>query len=1066
MRFIADFHIHSHYAIATSKQLVPEYLDAWAQLKGIKVVGTGDFVHPGWYSELEEKLEPAEAGLFRLKETCVLPDSEVCVPSSCREDVRFILTAELSSIYKKNGRVRKVHNLIFAPSFEAAGAVQKEIGKRGNIESDGRPILGIDSKDILDIVLSASEDAFLVPAHIWTPWFSVLGSKSGFNTIEECYEDLTEHIFALETGLSSDPQMNWMCSFLDRYTLISNSDAHSPGKLGREANLFDTELSYSAIRRAMEQGDGSTFLGTIEFFPQEGKYHYDGHRKCGVRMNPLETLEHDSKCPVCGRNVTVGVMNRVAELADQEPDTAPGRLPYHSITSLPCLLSEILEKGENTKTVGRAYHELLEKGGSEFSILLDLPAGEIERAGNSTIAEGIRRMRAQEALIEQGYDGEFGRIRFFRTGEKESLSGAGTLFESSGPEAGAAAAAPYSSVDFSVEEYKKKLSRKQEETRRKEEQQLDIVSSLNTEQRTAIEHFRGPCMIAAGPGTGKTFTLTARIAELIHSRNQAPEQILAVTFTNKAAREMKERLRNMLDETDEFSGLTVTTLHAFGLSLCRRYISRLDRTWPLTVVGEEEKRFLLARRLKVPDDRIGAVCSELSSAKQRLLSPEETEIGDICVQYESELQNENLIDIDDCIRLPVLLLETDSTVRSEVNDTYRWICVDEYQDVNRMQYRFIKNLAPAGDANLCVIGDPDQSIYGFRGADRSCMSNFPADYPDARLYRLKQSYRCSTRILEASGQVINSAGMLKGLQKGIKITVKETDTDRSEAEYIARTIEKLVGGMSFFSMDSEVSDGEQDSEITGLSDFAVLFRISRQADLLSEAMRNHNIPHRVITADCTIRKHPALDILRLAANPAHTLALERILEKFGIDEADRNGTALFASGLASLSAEDALREIMNRYPNEEEMADLLHAANICGDSIEDFLCHAALGRDVDRADFNAEEVTLMTMHAAKGLEFKCVFIAGCEDGLIPYSLFPGKESDPEEERRLLYVGMTRARRFLYLTGAARRSLFGRSLKQERSPFVEQIGKDLLKMERTGSGKKKRRQDEGEQLTFF
>jgi PHP family Zn ribbon phosphoesterase len=328
MKFIADLHIHSHYSIATSKQLVPEYLDYWARRKGITVVGTGDITHPGWLEELKEKVTEPEPGLFRLKDQYRLDGSaeptDRTAPSYLSTptvppgaQVRFLLTGEISSIYKRGEKVRKVHNIVLLPGFEAAETMQKKLDAVGNITSDGRPILGLDSRDVMEIVLSSSDDAALIPAHIWTPWFSALGSKSGFDTIEECYDDLSDQIFAVETGLSSDPPMNWVCRFLDRYTIISNSDAHSPEKLGREANLFDTELSYPAVLEAMQSGD-DRFLGTVEFFPQEGKYHYDGHRKCGVRWDPLETVRRGGICPVCGKKVTVGVTNRVAQLADRD----------------------------------------------------------------------------------------------------------------------------------------------------------------------------------------------------------------------------------------------------------------------------------------------------------------------------------------------------------------------------------------------------------------------------------------------------------------------------------------------------------------------------------------------------------------------------------------------------------------------------------------------------------------------------------------------------------------------------------------------------------------------------
>ena len=390
--------------------MIPEYLYKWAQLKGITVVGTGDFTHPGWTQELQQKCEPAEQGLFKLKKE-YSDSEELNIFNSCKRDVRFILTAEISCIYKKNDKVRKVHNLIFAPDFEAVNKIQTSLSKIGNITSDGRPILGLDAKDLLDIVLNVSDDCFLIPAHIWTPWFSTLGSKSGFDTIDQCFEDLTPHIFAIETGLSSDPAMNWMCSFLDKFTIISNSDAHSPEKLGREANIFDTDLSYNAIKNAMKQGNKDEFLGTIEFFPQEGKYHYDGHRKCGICWNPVESVKNNYICPVCGKKVTLGVMYRVAELADREDiNEHPNRYPFHSLIPLKEILSEILNVGTNSKKVQLSYQNLLNKYGSEFDILLNLPYDAFENKEDFLLAEGIKRMREARVIIEEGYDGEYGTV--------------------------------------------------------------------------------------------------------------------------------------------------------------------------------------------------------------------------------------------------------------------------------------------------------------------------------------------------------------------------------------------------------------------------------------------------------------------------------------------------------------------------------------------------------------------------------------------------------------------------------------------------------------------------------
>ncbi len=343
MRFIADLHIHSHFSRATSKKLSPEFIHYWAGVKGISVVGTGDFTHPGWLKELKDKLVPSEEGLFKLKKE---HQKELNIPKAidlCPE-IRFILSAEISNIYKKNNKVRKVHNVVLAPDFATAEKIQESLLKiGGNITSDGRPILGLDSRDLLEMVLEASERTYFIPAHIWTPWFSVLGSKSGFDSIDECFEDLTPYISAVETGLSTDAPMHWMCSFLDKYTLVSNSDAHSPEKLGRNANILDTNLSYTDIIRAMKSGDPQKFLGTIDLFPQEGKYHYDGHRKCGIRWDPVQTLKNKGICPKCGKKVTVGVMNRVVELSDRKDlDERPNRLPFYSIIPLKEILSEIM----------------------------------------------------------------------------------------------------------------------------------------------------------------------------------------------------------------------------------------------------------------------------------------------------------------------------------------------------------------------------------------------------------------------------------------------------------------------------------------------------------------------------------------------------------------------------------------------------------------------------------------------------------------------------------------------------------------------------------------------------
>ncbi len=421
MKFIADLHIHSHFSRATAKNLDLENLYLWAQLKGIDVVGTGDFVHQGWMKELEEKLEPAQEGLFKLKAKYAKP-MDAQVPASCRRAVRFLLTVEISNIYKRHNKVRKVHNLIFAPSIASAKKIQAKLGSIGNIKSDGRPILGLDSYDLLKITLDADPTNLFVPAHIWTPWFSALGSMGGFDSMEEAFGDLKNQIYAVETGLSSDPLMNWRLKQLDDYILISNSDAHSPAKLGREATVFDTDLSYGAIYKAFADKKDKGLVSTIEFFPEEGKYHYDGHRACNVRWHPQETFKHKGLCKECGKPVTVGVMARVEELADRPEGSKGSRWrPYQSAIPLPELISEAKEVGPASKAVQAAYSEMLNALGSEFYILLDAPLDQIKKSSGELIAEGINRMRRGEVKIAAGYDGEFGTIAIFKDGERQQI---------------------------------------------------------------------------------------------------------------------------------------------------------------------------------------------------------------------------------------------------------------------------------------------------------------------------------------------------------------------------------------------------------------------------------------------------------------------------------------------------------------------------------------------------------------------------------------------------------------------------------------------------------------------
>lgn len=405
---IADLHIHSRFSMATSKEGTPENLDSWARKKGISLIGTGDFTHPVWREELKERFVSEGNGLYRLRDAFVKEESRK-FPG---EGTRFVVSGEISSIYKKNGKTRKVHNVILLPSLEAADAMAQRLEKIGNIHSDGRPILGLDSHDLLEMMLDVCPEGILIPAHIWTPHFSVLGAKSGFDSVEECFEELAPYIHALETGLSSDPAMNWRISKLDRYQLVSNSDAHSPSKLGREANLLDIDCSYEGLYRAIQTGEG--LEGTVEFFPEEGKYHFDGHRKCGVSLSPVEAERLGGICPVCGKKLTMGVDHRVEQLADRaEGFVKKDGKKYESLVPLPEVISTCMGYSAASKKVQGCFEQMIQTLGTEFDILRNVPSEDIKSCAGERIAEGIENVRTGNVKRIPGYDGEYGKIELF-----------------------------------------------------------------------------------------------------------------------------------------------------------------------------------------------------------------------------------------------------------------------------------------------------------------------------------------------------------------------------------------------------------------------------------------------------------------------------------------------------------------------------------------------------------------------------------------------------------------------------------------------------------------------------
>ena len=1029
MAFYADLHIHSKYSRATSKDCDLENLTYWGRKKGITVIGTGDFTHPAWISEIKDKLVPAEPGLFKLREDL---DKEIAarLPTSCHGTTRFMLSVEISTIYKKGDKTRKIHHLIYAPTIEQAEQINQKLAKIGNIRSDGRPILGLDSRHLLEIVLEAGDDCYLVPAHIWTPWFAVLGSKSGFDSITDCYGDLAEHIFALETGLSSDPEMNWLISGLDRYRLVSNSDAHSPAKLGREACLFNGELDYFAMKRALETGVG--YGGTVELFPEEGKYHMDGHRKCGVCLTPEQSRMHNGLCPVCNKPLTLGVMYRVQELADRLAPKRPVNADdFVSLIPLPEVISETERVGPNSQTVRKEYEGLLSRLGSELDILSTIPIEELTNAApSSLLPEAISRMREGQVIREAGYDGEYGRIKLFTEQELRRQNFVGYLFDFDDEPVQPTAVDRTAPQKPAQPEPTGPANPPTASAVDAPEPEPAPAPTLDPEQQRALEIVTGPLLIIAGPGSGKTRVLTHRVAHLIDQHQVNPESCLTITFTRRAAEEMQQRLKLLLPQ--QWSQVPVMTFHALGYTLLQhnRVTAGLPRGF--RIASDAERQTLLSNALDLSERKTTKLLRELAEFKHGRETPTANDTllsASRLLEQQREIQG--WLDYDDLILLPLKLLESDPGLAAMYREQYAWIAVDEYQDIDELQYRLLRQLAP-DNGNICAIGDPDQAIYAFRGANVEFFLRFEQDFANANTIHLTRNYRSGESIVSAAQQMIAPTTLVEDravqalLADTGKVVIHQAPTDKAEAEYVIHTIEQLIGGTSFFSVDSGRTDGLQTYDFS-FADIAVLYRTEAQAALLETAFARSGIPYQRYGRHC-LSDHPKVqELLKLMQELAsQNTVIERLQEaqaELGwLEDDPQNNTV------------------------EPIIDKLQQLAEQCDNDWDQFLTDIHLGQDIELWDERADRCLLLTLHAAKGLEFPLVFIVGCEDGVMPLQWGPSIEANElAEERRLFYVGMTRAKDRLFLSHAQKRLWRGKVKQQSPSPFLQDIERTLLEL---------------------
>lgn len=1124
--FRADLHIHSRFSRATSKAITPALLTAWGAIKGLHVVGTGDFTHPEWRAELARSLTlDEETGLYSLSAAAhATRPINLTLPKGTIFP-RFMLQAEISSIYKRGGKVRKVHSLVYMPTFEAAEKFCARLQAVGNLASDGRPILGLDARDLLEMTLETHPLAFFVPAHIWTPWFSLFGARSGFDSLEECFGDLAGEIYALETGLSSDPDMNRLWSALDSCHMVSSSDAHSGENLAREATLFSGAMTYEGMVKALRTRPGdpeasrltTRFEGTLEFYPEEGKYHYDGHSGCGVCQSPQETQAAGNLCKVCGKPLTQGVFTRLLSLADRkEPVSPPNEPGFRSLVPLPEILAELSGTGAKTQKVACRYGKALERLGSELDILMELPTEEIART-DALLAEAVRRMRAGEVRRDSGYDGTYGRISLFSQHELAGIRARGTLQMPGGSlltpappapsslpeEAGAiplsetpvsapaetvvaspsATAVPEGTSLRAAEDAKKtwrlphaiyvgqanlmaapghanggsaknsalipsgdapfmamrpalpgpdELAGASLACPNAEPEDQPFLQGRNLEQKEAIAAGPGPVLVLAGPGTGKTRTLIQRVLRLLED-GVPPQRILAVTFTRRAAHELEERLREALGAAP----LPVAeTLHALAFAAWRR----LNDTPVL--LSEKNARQLF---MEVNAGNSAAFLKEAWNAIQ--LAREHTrKCPDAYAlpyqNYEHQKSAWNQVDYTD------LLEFWHVQIKSGVSPSpWTHILVDEVQDMSPLQLSILQGLLPPDGQGFFGIGDPDQSIYSFRGAHGDVLSFFQGVWPGLRVLALKKNYRSASGILTVSQKMLGIHKISGELEASVPLAADirlfEAPGQRSEEEWIGRRIEEMLGPTSHTLLDGKAacSPGE---EAFAPGDIAVIVRIKALIPALKASLERRGLPVSAPEQEAFWTDARVQMILQAAG------------EFLGI-ATGQEAQALPCPGLILTQGPKIVAAYLKETPpfdeffwQSQEFRALCSAFESHGDW-QGLLNWVNLQWEIDLVRSRSQKIQILTMHAAKGLEFRAVFLPALEEGLMPFmglqqlagKTAGGQNVDIDEERRLLYVAMTRARRRLYLSHARSRTLYGHELRFERSQFLGELPPELL-----------------------
>ncbi|MDD6088059.1 MAG: UvrD-helicase domain-containing protein [Desulfovibrionaceae bacterium] len=1014
--FRADLHMHSRFSMATSRKLNVQNIAAWSQIKGLSVTACGDATHPAWRDELRRDLIfDDNTGLYRVRDPRVLASEAESSGLVCPENAEppfFLIEAEISSIYKKNGRVRKIHNLVIMPDLESMDRLCSRLESVGNLASDGRPILGLDAEYLLEMVLECNERAVLIPAHIWTPWFSLFGSRSGFDSPEECFGSLTDHIFAMETGLSSDPDMNRLWSALDRFTLVSNSDAHSGENLGREANIFTGDISYDGIFDALRRQPQTSchFLGTAEFFPEEGKYHLDGHRACGISLSPEETRRMDLICPVCGKPVTVGVLHRVTALADRhEPLYPDGQKHFVSLIPLPELLGELLGCGAKSVKVRKRQRELLAKFGSELDILHSVPEGDL-RGYWHDFGEAVSRMRKGDVILRGGYDGEYGTVRVFHDFEQKERIGRLLIpVEEKGnmKKACSCAQQPEVAETKSVEQPVNHRG----------------IFTWSRTQREALEADSSPVLVFAGPGSGKTRTLVGRAERLLQSGVSA-EALMILTFTRKAAEEVRNRLQYYISADSPLPA--VDTMHALALTCLSEQ--------PEILTESSAVSFFYEANLGEDPVWLQTAWKRLEKAREMMSIPDELQLP--LQRYRNLKRKRGVADYADLLERWLDLLRTHPEMKRPA-----YLLVDEIQDLSSLQIEIIRALLPDDGTGFFGIGDPNQAIYGFRGADPDAAERLVSMWPGCRRIVLTENYRSAAEIVKAASTLIDrdreNAFQAVRQESGILHFCFAPD-GMHEAEWIAGRISDLLGSSSHTAEDLRHHERTDSDHLYAPGDIAVLVRFKGLIPVLKKALDRKGIPYAVPEEEAFWEDADLRTLLRSVGKHLQERQQKLSSGCFEMEEEKWRSPRTLAAFLF---------QDKTFLPESQLFRCLEKAFNRCG-GWQGLLDWVSLRRDQDLAAEHSEYVRLMTMHAAKGLEFSVVFLPSLEEGLMPFSRNDAKQTERDvesmpadvldEERRVLYVGLTRAKDGIFASCAKKRMLYGLTRESVPSRFLKPI----------------------------